>query len=75
MYARNDSLEWKAEMATAANNIRLTVNQWLADNQSQYAGYAPFSDAVGTDVVIDGVTFQRVRSQKSIQPTTRIPRR
>ena len=59
MYARNDSLEWKAEMATAANNIRLTVNQWLADNQSQYAGYAPFSDAVGTDVVIDGVTFQK----------------
>lgn len=59
MYARNDSLEWKAEMATAANNIRLTVNQWLADNQSQYAGYAPFSNAVGTDVVIDGVTFQK----------------
>ena len=46
-------------MATAANNIRLTVNQWLADNQSQYAGYAPFSNAVGTDVVIDGVTFQK----------------
>lgn len=59
MYARNDSLEWKAEMATAANNIRLAVNQWLAHNQSQYAGYAPFSDAVGTDVVIDGVTFQK----------------
>ncbi|MBS1407297.1 MAG: hypothetical protein HPZ97_00280 [Oscillospiraceae bacterium] len=59
MYARNDSLIWTAEMATAANNIRLTVNQWLADNQSQYAGYAPFSNAVGTDVVIDGVTFQK----------------
>lgn len=58
-YTRNDSLIWTAEMATAANNIRLTVNQWLADNQSQYAGYAPFSDAVGTDVVIDGVTFQK----------------
>ena len=59
MYARNDSLEWKAEMATAANNIRLAVNQWLAHNQNKYAGYAPFSDAVGTDVVIDGVTFQK----------------
>lgn len=59
MYARNDSLEWKAEMATAANNIRLAVNQWLAANQNKYAGYAPFSDAVGTDVVIDGVTFQK----------------
>lgn len=59
MYARNDSLEWTAEMATAANNIRLAVNQWLAANQSQYAGYVPFSDAVGTDVVIDGVTFQK----------------
>ena len=59
MYARNESLIWTAEMATAANNIRLTVNQWLADNQSQYAGYAPFSNAVGTDVVIDGVTFQK----------------
>lgn len=58
-YTRNDSLIWTAEMATAANNIRLTVNQWLADNQSQYAGYVPFSDAVGTDVVIDGVTFQK----------------
>lgn len=58
-YTRNDSLIWTAEMATAANNIRLAVNQWLADNQSQYAGYAPFSDAVGTDVVIDGVTFQK----------------
>ena len=58
-YTRNDSLIWTAEMATAANNIRLTVNQWLADNQSQYAGYAPFSNAVGTDVVIDGVTFQK----------------
>lgn len=59
MYARNDSLEWKAEMATNANNIRLAVNQWLAANQNLYAGYAPFSDAVGTDVVIDGVTFQK----------------
>lgn len=59
MYARNDSLEWKAEMATNANNIRLKVNQWLAANQNKYAGYAPFSDAVGTDVVIDGVTFQK----------------
>ena len=59
MYARNDSLEWKAEMATAANNIRLAVNQWLAHNQNKYAGYAPFSDAIGTDVVIDGVTFQK----------------
>lgn len=58
-YTRNDSLIWTAEMATAANNIRLAVNQWLADNQSQYAGYVPFSDAVGTDVVIDGVTFQK----------------
>lgn len=58
-YTRNDSLIWTAEMATAANNIRLAVNQWLADNQSQYAGYAPFSNAVGTDVVIDGVTFQK----------------
>lgn len=74
-YTRNDSLIWTAEMATAANNIRLAVNQWLAHNQNKYAGYAPFSDAVGTDVVIDGVTFQRVRSQKPIQPTTRIPRR
>lgn len=59
MYARNDSLIWTAEMATAANNIRLTVNQWLAGNQNLYAGYAPFSNAVGTDVVIDGVTFQK----------------
>lgn len=59
MYARNDSLEWTAEMATNANNIRLKVNQWLADNRNLYAGYAPFSDAVGTDVVIDGVTFQK----------------
>lgn len=59
MYARNDSLEWKAEMATNANSIRLAVNQWLAANQNKYAGYAPFSDAVGTDVVIDGVTFQK----------------
>ena len=59
MYARNDSLEWKAEMATNANNIRLKVNQWLANNRNLYAGYAPFSDAVGTDVVIDGVTFQK----------------
>ena len=59
MYARNDSLIWTAEMATAANNIRLAVNQWLAHNQNKYAGYAPFSDAVGTDVVIDGVTFQK----------------
>lgn len=58
-YTRNDSLIWTAEMATAANNIRLTVNQWLADNQNKYAGYAPFSNAVGTDVVIDGVTFQK----------------
>ena len=58
-YTRNDSLIWTAEMATAANNIRLTVNQWLADNQSQYAGYVPFSDAVGTDVTIDGVTFPK----------------
>ena len=58
-YTRNDSLIWTAEMATAANNIRLAVNQWLAANQSQYAGYVPFSDAVGTDVVIDGVTFQK----------------
>lgn len=58
-YTRNDSLIWTAEMATAANNIRLAVNQWLEDNQSQYAGYAPFSNAVGTDVVIDGVTFQK----------------
>lgn len=58
-YTRNKSLKWTAEMATAANNIRLAVNQWLADNQSQYAGYVPFSDAVGTDVVIDGVTFQK----------------
>lgn len=58
-YTRNDSLIWTAEMATAANNIRLTVNQWLAANQNKYAGYAPFSDAVGTDVVIDGVTFQK----------------
>ena len=58
-YTRNKSLKWTAEMATAANNIRLAVNQWLAYNQSQYAGYVPFSDAVGTDVVIDGVTFQK----------------
>lgn len=58
-YTRNKSLKWTAEMATNANNIRLKVNQWLADNQSQYAGYAPFSNAVGTDVVIDGVTFQK----------------
>lgn len=58
-YTRNDSLIWTAEMATAANNIRLTVNQWLADNQSQYAGYAPFSDVVGTDAVIDGMTFSK----------------
>lgn len=58
-YTRNDSLIWTAEMATAANNIRLTVNQWLADNQHQYAGYAPFSDVVGTDAVIGGVTFQK----------------
>lgn len=58
-YTRNDSLIWTAEMATAANNIRLAVNQWLAHNQNKYAGYAPFSDAVGTDVVIDGVTFQK----------------
>lgn len=58
-YTRANSLTWTADMATAANNIRLTVNQWLADNQSQYAGYAPFSNAVGTDVVIDGVTFQK----------------
>ena len=58
-YTRANSLTWTADMATAANNIRLAVNQWLADNQSQYAGYVPFSDAVGTDVVIDGVTFQK----------------
>lgn len=56
-YTRNESLTWTADMATAANNIRLAVNQWLADNQSQYAGYAPFSGAVGADTVIDGVTF------------------
>lgn len=56
-YTRNESLTWTADMATAANNIRLTVNQWLADNQSQYAGYVPFSGAVGADTVIDGVTF------------------
>ena len=56
-YTRNGSLEWTADMATAANNIRLAVNQWLAVNQSQYAGYAPFSGAVGTDAVIDGMTF------------------
>ena len=58
-YTRNGSLEWSTDMATAANNIRLTVNQWLADNQSQYAGYVPFSDVVGTDAVIGGVTFQK----------------
>lgn len=58
-YTRANSLTWTADMATAANNIRLAVNQWLANNQSQYAGYVPFSDAVGTDVVIDGVTFQK----------------
>ena len=58
-YTRNESLTWTADMATAANNIRLKVNQWLADNRNLYAGYAPFSDAVGTDVVIDGVTFQK----------------
>lgn len=58
-YTRNKSLKWTAEMATNANNIRLAVNQWLADNRNLYAGYAPFSDAVGTDVVIDGVTFQK----------------
>ena len=58
-YTRANSLTWTADMATAANNIRLAVNQWLAGNQSQYAGYVPFSDAVGTDVVIDGVTFQK----------------
>lgn len=58
-YTRANSLTWTADMATAANNIRLAVNQWLAYNQSQYAGYVPFSDAVGTDVVIDGVTFQK----------------
>lgn len=58
-YTRNKSLKWTAEMATNANNIRLKVNQWLADNRNLYAGYAPFSDAVGTDVVIDGVTFQK----------------
>ena len=58
-YTRADSLTWTADMATAANNIRLTVNQWLADNQSQYAGYVPFSDAVGADVTIDGVTFPK----------------
>lgn len=58
-YTRNESLTWTADMATAANNIRLAVNQWLADNQSQYAGYVPFSDAVGTDVTIDGVTFPK----------------
>ena len=56
-YTRNESLTWTADMATAANNIRLAVNQWLADNQSQYAGYVPFSGAVGADTVIDGVTF------------------
>lgn len=56
-YTRNGSLTWTADTATAANNIRLTVNQWLAANQSQYAGYVPFSDAVGADTVIDGVTF------------------
>ena len=56
-YTRNDTLEWNAEMATNANSIRLTVNQWLADNQNLYAGYAPFSGAVGADTVIDGVTF------------------
>ena len=58
-YTRANSLTWTADMATAANNIRLKVNQWLADNRNLYAGYAPFSDAVGTDVVIDGVTFQK----------------
>ena len=58
-YTRANSLTWTADMATAANNIRLAVNQWLAGNQSQYAGYAPFSDAVGTDVTIDGVTFPK----------------
>lgn len=58
-YTRANSLTWTADMATAANNIRLAVNQWLADNQSQYAGYVPFSDAVGTDVTIDGVTFPK----------------
>lgn len=58
-YTRANSLTWTADMATAANNIRLAVNQWLADNRNLYAGYAPFSDAVGTDVVIDGVTFQK----------------
>lgn len=58
-YTRANSLTWTADMATAANNIRLAVNQWLAHNQNKYAGYAPFSDAVGTDVVIDGVTFQK----------------
>lgn len=56
-YTRNESLTWTADMATAANNIRLAVNQWLAGNQSQYAGYVPFSGAVGADTVIDGVTF------------------
>lgn len=58
-YTRADSLTWTADMATKANDIRLAVNQWLAGNQSQYAGYAPFSDAVGTDVTIDGVTFPK----------------
>ena len=58
-YTRNKSLKWTAEMATNANNIRLKVNQWLADNRNLYAGYAPFSDAVGTDVVIDGMTFSK----------------
>lgn len=59
MYTRNKSLKWTAEMATAANNIRLAVNQWLAANQNKYAGYAPFSDAVGADAVIDGMTFSK----------------
>lgn len=56
-YTRGGGLNWTLDMAQNANGIREAVNAWLAGNTDKYAGYAPFSAAVGADYTIGGATF------------------
>ena len=56
-YTRDGSLTWTKDFADQVNPIRLAVNAWLADNQSQYAGYIPCTAKIGEDVTIGGTVY------------------
>ena len=56
-YTRDGSLTWTKDFTDQVNPIRLAVNAWLADNQSQYAGYIPCTAKIGEDVTIGGTVY------------------